>query len=66
MNNRLNKLAEQSGFKLNDLPDDVIIPLEIFAEALIRECAKEVSNVYKQGGGTYEETILKKMNIKIK
>jgi len=32
----------------------------------VRECAKEVNMVYKQGGGTYEETILKRMNLKIK
>ena len=42
MNNRLNKLAEKSGFKLDELPDEVIIPLEAFAESLIRECAKEM------------------------
>jgi hypothetical protein len=40
--------------------------LDKFYELVVRECAKEVNNVYKQGGGTYEETILKKMNVKIK
>jgi hypothetical protein len=66
MDNRISKIAEQAGFKLDDLPDEVIIPLENFAELLIRECAKNVNNVYKQGGGTYEETILKKFNIKFR
>lgn len=41
---------------------DVI--LEEFAKEIIRECAKQVSNVYKQGGGTYGEVILKHFNIK--
>jgi hypothetical protein len=31
----------------------------------VRECAKEVNNVYKQGGGTYAEAILKKLKVKI-
>lgn len=32
--------------------------LEKFAELLIKDCANHVKNVYKQGGGTYGETIL--------
>ena len=40
--------------------------LEKFYELVVRECAKEVTNVYKQGVGTYAETILKKMNVKLK
>lgn len=65
MNNRLNKLAEQSGFKLDELPDGVIIPLETFAEALIRECAKEMNHVRKQGGSTYGEVLLNKFGFKV-
>lgn len=64
MDERISKIAKQAGFNLDDLPDEVIIPLENFAELLIRECSKSVSNVYKQGGGTYSETILKKFDIK--
>lgn len=63
MNKKIKELAEQAGFKLDDLSDEVYIPLEKFAELLIRDCAKPVSNLYKQGGGTYGETILKKYNI---
>ena len=66
MNNRLNKLAEQAGFKLDELPDEVFIPLEHFAEALIRECAKEMNHVRKQGGPTYGEVLLNKFNLKVK
>ena len=65
MNNRLNKLAEKSGFKLDELPDEVIIPLEAFAESLIRECAKEINHVRKQGGSTYGEVLLNKFNLKV-
>jgi hypothetical protein len=63
MDKKMKELAEQAGFKLDELPDDVFIPLQNFAELLIRECAKPVSNLYKQGGGTYSEVILKKFDI---
>lgn len=66
MNQRLNKLAEQSGFKLDDLPDDVLIPLENFAESLIRECANEINHIRKQGGSTYGEVLLNKFGLKVK
>jgi hypothetical protein len=65
MNNKLEDLMYQSGLKLDELPDDVYISLEQFAELLIRDCAKQVNNVYKQGGGTYGETILKNFGIKL-
>jgi hypothetical protein len=39
--------------------------LEKFYELVVRECAKEVNSVYKQGGGTYAEAILKKLKVKI-
>lgn len=65
MNDRLNKLAEQAGFKLDDLPDDVLLPLEAFAESLVRECAKEVNHIRKQGGSTYGEIMLNKFKLKV-
>jgi hypothetical protein len=65
MKKKIKEIAEQAGLKLDDLPDDVYIPLEEFAELLIRDCAKQVNNVYKQGGGTYGETILKYYNIPV-
>ena len=39
--------------------------LEKFYELVVRACAKEVNSVYKQGGGTYAEVILKKLKVKI-
>ena len=39
--------------------------LEKFYELVVRECAKEDNSVYKQGGGTYAEAILKKLKVKI-
>jgi hypothetical protein len=65
MEKKIKEIAEQAGLKLDELSDDVYIPLEQFAELLIRDCAKQVNNVYKQGGGTYGETILKYYNIHI-
>jgi hypothetical protein len=65
MNKKIKELAKQAGLKIDDLPDDVYIPLEKFAELLVRDCAKHVSHVYKQGGGTYAEVILKHHNLKI-
>jgi hypothetical protein len=65
MKKKIKEIAEQAGLKLDELPDDVYIPLEQFAELLIRDCAKQVNNVYKQGGGTYGETILKHYNIPV-
>ena len=38
MNKRIQQLAEQANLKLDELPDDTFIPLEKFAEAVIREC----------------------------
>lgn len=39
MNDRIRELAEQVNLKLDDLPDEVFIPLEEFAELIVRECA---------------------------
>lgn len=66
MNKKIEKFAEQAGLKLEDLSDDIFIPLEQLVELIIRDCAKQVNNVYKQGGGTYSEVILKHYNIEIK
>ena len=63
MKKKIKEIAEQAGLKLDELPDNVYVPLEKFAELLIRDCAKQVNNVYKQGGGTYSETILKYYNV---
>jgi hypothetical protein len=39
MTNKFEELATQAGLKLDDLPDDVFVPLEKFAELIVRECA---------------------------
>jgi hypothetical protein len=65
MNNKIKELAEQAGLKLDDLPDDIFIPLEKFAELLIRDSAKQVNHLYKQGGGTWGEVILQHYKISV-
>jgi hypothetical protein len=68
MNKKIEELAEQCGFRSNpDVYDrNQSFDIEKFAELLIRDCAKQVNHVYKQGGGTYKEVILKYYNIEIK
>ena len=65
MNKKIEELAKQAGLKLEDLPDEVFIPLEKFAELLIRESAKPVNHLSKQGGGTWGEVILTHFDVKI-
>lgn len=38
MNERIRELAKQANLKLDELPDDTFIPLEKFAELIVREC----------------------------
>lgn len=64
MHTRIKELLKQAGVKFVVMPDDT--EYEKFAELLIRDCAKQVNHVYKQGGGTYGETILKTYNLPIK
>lgn len=56
MNKRIHELALQAGG--SHYPEVGGELLEKFAELLIKDCAKQVRNVYKQGGGTYGEVIL--------
>jgi hypothetical protein len=63
MNKKIQELWEQSAQR-DDIMDEK--RYEHFAELLIRDCAKHVNSVYKQGGGTYAEVILKNYNLKIK
>ena len=63
MNKKLKELWEQAAQR-DDIMDEK--RYEHFAELLIRDCAKHVNSVYKQGGGTYAEVILKNYNLKIK
>ena len=64
MHPRIKELLEQAGVKFVTMPDDT--EYEKFAELLIRDCATQVNHVYKQGGGTYGETILKTYNLSFK
>ena len=68
MNKKIEELAGQCGFRSNpDIYDrNQSFDIEKFAELLIRDCAKQVNHIYKQGGGTWGEVILKSYNIKIK
>lgn len=46
MNKRIRELAEQANLKLDDLPDEVFIPLEEFAELIVRECDQCVTEYW--------------------
>lgn len=37
MNERITQLAQQADLKLNDLPDNILIPLENFAQLIVQE-----------------------------
>ena len=62
MNERIKEIALQAGG--SHYPTVGGKTLEKFAELLIRECAGQVDGVYKQGGGTYSEVILKHFGLK--
>jgi hypothetical protein len=62
MNKKIKELWEQSAQR-DDIMDEK--RYEHFAELLIRDCANQVNHIYKQGGGTWGEVILKHFNIKI-
>ena len=46
MNERLKELSKQAGFQLDELADNVFIPLDKFAELIVKECAGQL-DVYK-------------------
>ena len=68
MDNRLDELMYKSGLTASDCWDDLDDydkkAIDTLCKLIIRECADQVNSVYKQGGGTYAETILKHFNIK--
>lgn len=68
MNNKLEDLMYQSGLTASGCWDEMDDydrkAVEKLAELIVRECAQQVNNVYKQGGGTYGETILTHFGIK--
>jgi len=48
MNKRIKELAEQANLKLDELPDDTFIPLEKFAELIVRECVRYFNEDYQR------------------
>ena len=40
MNERIRQLALEADLTLDDLPDNILLPLEKFAELIVRECAE--------------------------
>ena len=44
MNERMKELAAQAGFTLDNLPDNVLIPLQIFAELTAKECVSVMTD----------------------
>ena len=63
MNKKIKELWEEAAQR-DDIMDEK--RYEHFAELLIRDCAKQVNHLYKQGGGTWGEVILNHYKIKIK
>ena len=62
MNEQITELWRQAAQHVNlmDQPRH-----EQFAELIIRECGPQVQHVYKQGGGTLDETIFAHFNLHI-
>jgi hypothetical protein len=52
MNERIKQLAEQADFRLDELPDNILIPLEKFAKLIVREC---MTNLYLNG---YDDAVI--------
>ena len=74
MNKRIIELAQEAGMyvDLNGNPwpkwmsaEECELAYEKFADLIIRDCAKQVNHIYKQGGGTWGEIILTRFEIKI-
>ena len=67
MNKKIEELAAGCGFIPNDSIHDrnQSFDIEKFAELLIRDCAKQVNHLAKQGGGTWGEVILTSYDIKV-
>ena len=72
MNKKIEELAKEAGLdwalkreSLTGQSDDRDC-IEKFAELIIRDCAKQVNHIYKQGGGTWGEVIIKNYKLEIK
>ena len=72
MNKKIEELAKEAGLdwalkreSLTGQSDDREC-IEKFDELIIRDCAKQVNHIYKQGGGTWGEVIIKNYKLEIK
>jgi hypothetical protein len=63
MNKKIKELWEQAAQRDNIMDEK---RYEYFAELLIRDCAKQVNHIRKQGGSTWGEVILNHYKLKIK
>lgn len=69
MNKRIRHLAEQAGLQLDDLSDDVFIPLERFVDLLAQECVTAVEQTPTTSAfttydlGIVQGTIVKSVDI---
>lgn len=61
MHPRIKELALQAGG--SHYPEVGGELLQKFAELVIKDCAKQVRHVYRQGGNTYGEVILKSYDL---
>ena len=75
MNKRIKELAVEAGLyvDLNGEPwpkwlgaEECELAYERFAESIIKECAKQVNHIRKQGGPTWGEVIQKHFDVDIK
>jgi hypothetical protein len=67
MNKRIDELAKEATTYIEPTTDSGegwIFNKEKFAELIVRECAKQVKHLYRQGGGTYGESILEHFGFK--
>jgi hypothetical protein len=62
MNSKIKELWEQAAQRDNIMDEK---RYEYLAELLIRDCAKQVNHLSKQGGGTWGEVILTSYNISV-
>jgi hypothetical protein len=60
MNKRIELLAKQADLVLDDLPDNILIPLENFAELIVQECATVIERNLFQGIGWNTSRAVKK------
>jgi hypothetical protein len=45
MNNRIKQLAQQSNLLLDDLPDNILLPLENFVESLVEDICDDMMSL---------------------